>query len=116
MVTTYNARVSSSLLPKTCSAIVGNLVGEKPYITSPSNDGLDQDPQFNNFDLCIVGLGFHHFDNYVPALRNLGKRVKKGGIVAIVDLFPSQKVRPTSSPVTLPSLSPVHPENPNIHR
>jgi SAM-dependent methyltransferase len=97
MVTTYNSRVSSSLLPETCSAVVGNLLAEKPFVRSPSTGEEDydfeQDSKFNDFDLCIVGLGFHHFDDHANALRKLAKRLKKGGILGIVDLFPSQTVR-----------------------
>jgi SAM-dependent methyltransferase len=97
MITAYEARITDSILPSTCTAIVGNLLDKKPYVLSPSTGAEDydfaKDEKFNDFDLCIVGLGFHHFENHTDALRELGKRVKKGGVVGIVDLFPSQKVR-----------------------
>jgi SAM-dependent methyltransferase len=110
MISAYKTRVDDSVLPSTCTAIVGNLLDEKPYIISPSTGAEDyefsKDDKFNDFDVCIVGLGFHHFERHVDALRELGKRVKKGGVVGIVDLFPSQKVSPllSSSDVSLPSV------------
>jgi SAM-dependent methyltransferase len=98
MIATYKSRVTSSILPSTCSATVGNLLAEKPYILSPSTGkedySFEQDATFNDFDVCIVGLGFHHFEHHAEALRKLARRVKKGGVVGIVDLFPSQKVFP----------------------
>lgn len=96
MINAYNERITSGVLPSTCSpAVQGNLLAEKPYIINAEGEQdttLITDPKFNDFDLCIVGLGFHHFDDYVGSLRKLSERVKKGGLVGIVDLYPNAEV------------------------
>ncbi|SRR6266480_6196214 len=99
MVSTFNSRASDSALDTpTCHAVVGNLFDAEPYIVDDESgekitgqEFLD-DAKFKDFDVCIVGLGFHHFDNFVRCLRILSERVKKGGIVGIVDLLPQKGV------------------------
>ena len=99
MVSTFNGRAADAGLDaSTCHAVVGNLFDAEPYIVDDESgqkingqDFLD-DPKFKDFDVCIVGLGFHHFDNFVRCLRILSERVKKGGVVGIVDLLPQEGV------------------------
>ena len=99
MVSTFNSRASDQGLDTlTWHAVVGNLFDAEPYVVDDESgekingrDFLD-DPKFKDFDVCIVGLGFHHFDNFVRCLRILSERVKKGGIVGIVDMLPKEGV------------------------
>jgi SAM-dependent methyltransferase len=62
-------------------AVVGNLLSEKePF---PPNLA---DSKFFDFDLAAVGMGFHHFENIPFTLGQLAKRVKRGGMIFIVDM------------------------------
>ena len=64
-------------------AFIGNLIDAK----DPNPSSL-QDEQFFNFDIAIVGLGFHHFDNPELAAKRLTERLKNGGVLMIVDFLP----------------------------
>lgn len=44
--------------------------------------------EFFEFDIAVVGLGFHHFDDPALATRRLAERLKKGGVLMIVDFVP----------------------------
>jgi ubiquinone/menaquinone biosynthesis C-methylase UbiE len=74
------------------SAVTGNLLASTPWLvsqeTSLNEEELSRNSEYNNFDAVIVGLGFHHFDDWAFALEKLSRRVKKGGVVGIVDLIP----------------------------
>lgn len=54
----------------------------------------DQDPEafrdgkFFEFDLAVVGLGFHHFDHPDLAAKRLAARLKPGGVLLIIDFLP----------------------------
>lgn len=54
----------------------------------------DQDPEafrdakFSGFDLAVVGLGFHHFDDPDLAAKRLAARLKPGGALMIIDFLP----------------------------
>lgn len=54
----------------------------------------DQDPEafrdgkFSGFDLAVVGLGFHHFDDPDLAAKRLAARLKPGGVLLIIDFLP----------------------------
>lgn len=56
-------------------------------------------PEFFNFDVAAVGLGFHHFDHPALAARRLAERLKTGGVLVILDFLPHDKpdVSPPSS-------------------
>jgi SAM-dependent methyltransferase len=94
MIEVYSSRFPD---PSTHTALVRNLLAELPWIgskeTGTLGEGDLEKEEFNNFDAVIVGLGFHHFDNWAGALRKLSERVKKGGVVGIVDLVPDVDVR-----------------------
>lgn len=53
----------------------------------------DQDPEnfrgdkFSGFDLAVVGLGFHHFDDPDLAAKRLAARLKPGGVLLIIDFL-----------------------------
>jgi SAM-dependent methyltransferase len=96
MVEEYNRRAQAAGAAEIASAMQGNLLAQEPYFKDPKTGekvlNFSQDPRFNDFDAVIVGLGFHHFDNYAGSMRKLAERVKDGGAVGIVDLVPSEKV------------------------
>jgi SAM-dependent methyltransferase len=98
MVATYNENAQSSGIPREVThAVHGNLLDEKPYLVKEDGERTDdqsflRDPGFNDFDAVIVGLGFHHFENFTRCLKKLSERVKPGGRVGIVDLFPKEGV------------------------
>lgn len=54
----------------------------------------DEDPEafrdgkFSGFDLAVVGLGFHHFDEPDLAAKRLAARLKPGGVLLIIDFLP----------------------------
>jgi SAM-dependent methyltransferase len=59
-------------------------------------------PEFSNFDIAAVGLGFHHFDDPALAARRLAERLKTGGVLMILDFLPHDK--PDVSLAYIPSL------------
>ena len=48
-------------------------------------------PEFFDFDVAAVGLGFHHFDDPALAARRLAERLKTGGVLAILDFLPHDR-------------------------
>lgn len=48
-------------------------------------------PEFYDFDIAAVGLGFHHFDDPKLAARRLAERLKVGGVLMILDFLPHEK-------------------------
>lgn len=54
----------------------------------------DEDPEafrdlrFSGFDLAVVGLGFHHFDDPDLAAKRLAARLRPGGVLMIIDFLP----------------------------
>lgn len=69
--------------------VVGNarvaeaFVGDLLESTGPSES--ISSPRFFGFDLAVVGLGFHHFENLDLATSRLVSRLKPGGVLLIVD-------------------------------
>ncbi|APA11702.1 hypothetical protein SS1G_05176 [Sclerotinia sclerotiorum 1980 UF-70] len=79
MVEQYNLRASNQGLDASeMFAYQGNLLSLDP---APQLEGED----LYDFDIAVVGLGFHHFENPALAARKIGERLKKGGILAVVD-------------------------------
>ncbi|TGO44571.1 hypothetical protein BOTNAR_0792g00010 [Botryotinia narcissicola] len=79
MVSHYNARASNQgLSPSEMFAHQGNLLSSEPT-PELENEDLYQ------FDIAFVGLGFHHFLDPSLAARKIGERLKKGGILAVID-------------------------------
>ncbi|KAK4143554.1 methyltransferase [Dichotomopilus funicola] len=99
MVATYNARAENQgLTASEMHAYQGNLcVPEDP------NPALLASPEFTNFDIAAVGLGFHHFDDPKLAARRLAERLKVGGVLMILDFLPHEKAdasHPAASTIT----------------
>jgi SAM-dependent methyltransferase len=96
MVKAYNTRFAPNQTDTdhpaptlNAKAVVGDLLD--PSGTSSSLSG----PEYHNFDLAVVGFGFHHFDNLTLATERLASRLKPGGIFLIVDFL---KHAPSTSP------------------
>ncbi|EMC94834.1 hypothetical protein BAUCODRAFT_563881 [Baudoinia panamericana UAMH 10762] len=83
MVEEYNkAAQSSGLSTEQARAVVGDLVAE----TVPSHLIGDD---YQDFDIAIIGLGFHHFENPPLAVHRLAERLKPGeGVLVIIDFLP----------------------------
>ena len=67
------------------SATVGNLLDP----ANPSPHSLSS-PKFFDFDIAVVGLGFHHFEDPFLAAKILTERLKKGGVLMIIDFLPHE--------------------------
>lgn len=64
----------------TAHAVVGNLLDSK----EPSPSHLAASEYFD-FDLVVVGLGFHHFADIPLATSRLVERLRPGGVFLILD-------------------------------
>ncbi|KAH7418096.1 S-adenosyl-L-methionine-dependent methyltransferase [Cadophora sp. MPI-SDFR-AT-0126] len=64
-------------------AVQGNLIDAN----SPNPPAL-AGKEFYDFEIAAVGLGFHHFDDPALAAKRLAERLKKGGVLFIVDFLP----------------------------
>jgi SAM-dependent methyltransferase len=86
MVNAYNTRFSTLNEGQSpnARAIVGNVLDEEIPDALPS-------PEFFNFDLVVVGLGFHHFKNLELATERLVERLKPGGVFFIIDFISHTK-------------------------
>ncbi|KIX93622.1 uncharacterized protein Z520_10528 [Fonsecaea multimorphosa CBS 102226] len=73
-------------------AVVGNLLDSK----DPSPSHLSS-PEFFNFDLVAVGLGYHHFQDIQLATKRLVERLRPGGIFLILD-FVTHAMEESSDP------------------
>ncbi|KFY65260.1 hypothetical protein V496_02684 [Pseudogymnoascus sp. VKM F-4515 (FW-2607)] len=88
MVAAYNTTASNQgLEEEEVHAFVGNLID--PSIERPE---AFEGAEFWDFDLAVVGLGFHHFGDVGLAARRLGERLKSGGVLVIMDFLPHEDV------------------------
>lgn len=86
MVEVYNTSAQNQGIPESeMHAVVGNLIDAK----SPPPAHL-AGPEFHDFDIAVVGLGFHHFDDPALAAKRLAERLKPGGVLMIVDFLPHE--------------------------
>ncbi|KAI7552983.1 structural maintenance of chromosomes 5 smc5, partial [Hortaea werneckii] len=84
MVEEYNRAASTSgIPPEQALSVVGDLC-------SASTDIPDhfRKPEWYSFDLAVIGLGFHHFEDPGLAVQRLSERLRKGGVLVIVDFLP----------------------------
>lgn len=91
MVRAYNERFAESdqrgeTSTRTAKAFVGDLVDDR----GPSDSVLG--PEFFDFDLAVVGFGFHHFRDLNLATSRLASRLKPGGVLLIVDFVTHARV------------------------
>ena len=82
----YNTRaVNQGLLPSEMFAYAGNLLDT----SGPS--GTICGPDLFHFDLAVVGLGLHHFDDPQLAIKRLLERLKDDtGVLLIIDFVPHE--------------------------
>ncbi|EGS22689.1 uncharacterized protein CTHT_0011620 [Thermochaetoides thermophila DSM 1495] len=80
------------LAPSEMRAYQGNLC-----VPDDPNPAAFSGPEFFNFDIVAVGLGFHHFDDPALAARRLAERLKDGGVLTILDFLPHGKLDPSHS-------------------
>ncbi|KAH9845939.1 putative methyltransferase [Teratosphaeria destructans] len=101
MVEEYNrAALSSGLRPDQAHAVVGDLIAET---SSPAFEG----PEWHDFDIAVVGLGFHHFEDPGRAVKRLTERLKPGtGVLVVVDFIPSSHSQDRFKPTTAEGQSP----------
>ncbi|KAH8597863.1 S-adenosyl-L-methionine-dependent methyltransferase [Bisporella sp. PMI_857] len=84
MVNEYNTGAMNQGIPEEeMHAVVGNLISANPGAAP-----LLQDEKYFGFDIAAVGLGWHHFDNPALAAKILAERLKKGGVLLIIDFLP----------------------------
>jgi SAM-dependent methyltransferase len=84
MVSVYNRNAhNQGLTPDFMAASVGNLLDP----TDPSPAEFAGSEWFN-FDLAVVGLGFHHFEDPTLAAARLAERLRPGGVLMIIDFMP----------------------------
>ena len=83
MVQKYNeAARSSDIPPERVNAVVGDLFAEEV----PEHLKAEE---YYNFDLAVIGLGFHHFENPVLAVQRIAERLRPGtGTLLIIDFLP----------------------------
>ena len=83
MVQRYNEDAQSAgLKPERVNAVVGDLMADEVP------DHLKK-PEYYDFDIAVIGLGFHHFENPVRAVERLAERLKPGtGVLLIIDFLP----------------------------
>ena len=94
MVARYNEDANTQNASR--HAVAGNMLSNPPYLLKDDDEKTDdsflRESDWSNFDAVIVGLGFHHFQDYAGTLRKLGGRCRPGGIVGIIDLLPRKDV------------------------
>ncbi|KAK5133143.1 hypothetical protein LTR08_008167 [Meristemomyces frigidus] len=82
MVEQYNkAALSSGMKPENANAVVGDLFAEKV----PEHLAGER---FQGFDIAVIGLGFHHFEDPTLSVKRLVERLKPEGVLVIVDFLP----------------------------
>ncbi|KAK4508018.1 hypothetical protein PRZ48_001753 [Zasmidium cellare] len=83
MVQKYNETArSSGLSEEQAHAVVGDLCGET--VTENLNGS-----EWYDFDIAVIGLGFHHMEHPSLAIKRLAERLKPStGVLVIIDFLP----------------------------
>ncbi|KAL2803037.1 S-adenosyl-L-methionine-dependent methyltransferase [Aspergillus granulosus] len=64
------------------------MTGIKANLLADSTPAEVAGPEYFDFDIVVVSMALHHFEYPEKALKCLGERVKKGGVMMIMDLIP----------------------------
>lgn len=81
MVNEYNKNAEQNGYSNKMSARTGDLLTD-PVPTELSG------PEYFGFDVVVISMALHHFDDAGKALRYLGDRLKTGGTCIIIDNVP----------------------------
>ncbi|KAI1617506.1 S-adenosyl-L-methionine-dependent methyltransferase [Exophiala viscosa] len=86
MVQAYNLRFNPAIKDANnedeslnAHAEIGNL------LTTEEPPAAFSGPKYHDFDLVVVGLGFHHFSDVRLAAKRLVERLRPGGVFLILD-------------------------------
>ena len=87
MVERFNELAKESEIPsvRKTRAIEGNLFADPAPIAELNG------PELHDFDIAAVGLGVHHFHDPAKAIGRLAQRLKKGGVLLIVDFIEEEQ-------------------------
>lgn len=72
------------------------MVGYKGNLFTESVATELSGPEFSDFDVVVVSMALHHFEQPDLALKRLGERLKKGGTCLIIDMIPNNNHGPHS--------------------
>ncbi|KAK5175240.1 uncharacterized protein LTR77_000377 [Saxophila tyrrhenica] len=86
MVKLFNETAQASgLKQEQVNAVVGDLLADE--VPSHLNT-----PEYRDFDIAVIGLGFHHFEDPKRAIDRLVERLKPAtGVLLIIDFLPFNK-------------------------
>ncbi|KAL4759017.1 class I SAM-dependent methyltransferase [Aspergillus foveolatus] len=65
------------------------MVAVKADLVSESSPTEISGPEYFDFDLVVVSMALHHFEHPEKAMNRLSERLKKGGVMMIIDLIPN---------------------------
>ncbi|RJE17786.1 Methyltransferase domain protein [Aspergillus sclerotialis] len=66
------------------------MTGRKGDLLAESFSEEMNSPEIFDFDLVVISVALHHFENPGLAMKRLGERLKKGGVCFIIDFVPAQ--------------------------
>lgn len=72
------------------AGVVEKMVGLKGDLLADAISDELRDPNLFNFDIVVVSLALHHFPDPDFALKRVADRLKKGGILLIIDFLPDE--------------------------
>lgn len=82
MVSSYNrAAAARNLSQDQAHAVEGNLSSSSP----PTADSPLSSPEMHSFDAAIVSMALHHMDDPPAILAALAARLRKGGVLIVVE-------------------------------
>jgi SAM-dependent methyltransferase len=83
MVQTYNTRAAAAGLPPSqIHAIEGNVLDDASWSQIRANTAL------RDFDIAVIGMGFHHFAKPAQALERVAALLKPAtGVMVVIDII-----------------------------
>ncbi|KAL4933967.1 class I SAM-dependent methyltransferase [Aspergillus undulatus] len=83
MIEEFNKNVHEAGCSDTVFGIRANLLSESTSAEVAGSEYFD-------FDLVVVSMALHHFEHPEQAVKRLGERLKKGGVMMLMDLVPEE--------------------------